>query len=129
MPVTPDHFAKLALKSRKRPAKALRLGRAACLITQAILFVGQIDHERSVSQEFRVLAKNGDHVGRLSRRLGLTRHEDPVKVEADLAAVLPEADRTFTSHALIWHGRRVCAARRPRCGECALAAVCPSAPV
>ena len=68
------------------------------------------------------------HVGRLSRRLGLSRHEDPVKVEADLAAVLPEADRTFTSHALIWHGRRVCAARRPRCEECALARVCPSAP-
>ena len=68
------------------------------------------------------------HVGRLARRLGLTAHEDPVKVEADLAAVLPEADRTFTSHALIWHGRRVCAARQPRCAECALADICPSAP-
>lgn len=68
------------------------------------------------------------HVGRLARRLGLTLHDDPVKVEADLAAVLPEADRTFTSHALIWHGRRVCAARRPRCAACSLADICPSAP-
>ena len=67
------------------------------------------------------------HVGRLARRLGLTLHDDPGKVEADLAAVLPEADRTFTSHALIWHGRRVCGARRPRCSACALAEICPSA--
>jgi endonuclease-3 len=68
------------------------------------------------------------HVGRLSRRLGFTRHEDPVKVESDLAAILPADEQTFTCHALIWHGRRVCAARRPRCGECALAPLCPSAP-
>jgi endonuclease-3 len=67
------------------------------------------------------------HVGRLSRRLGFTRHEDPVKVESDLAAILPADEQTFTCHALIWHGRRVCAARRPRCGECDLAPLCPSA--
>ncbi len=67
------------------------------------------------------------HVGRLSRRLGLTREDDPVKVERDLEKVLPPEDRTFTSHALIWHGRRVCQARKPRCGACVLADLCPSA--
>ena len=67
------------------------------------------------------------HVGRLSRRLGLTREDDPVKVERQLEEVLPEEDRTFTSHALIWHGRRVCQARKPRCEACVLDGACPSA--
>ena len=67
------------------------------------------------------------HVGRLSRRLGLTLEEDPVKVERDLEKVLPEGDRTFTGHALIWHGRRVCHARKPRCRDCAMSDFCPSA--
>jgi endonuclease-3 len=65
------------------------------------------------------------HVGRLSRRLGLTVHEDPVKVEFDLMAVVPETDWTLFSHRLILHGRRVCAARKPRCGVCALNPTCP----
>ena len=67
------------------------------------------------------------HVGRLSRRLGLSRHTDPVKVEVDLEKVLPEVDRTYTSHALIWHGRRICGARRPACETCNMASFCPSA--
>lgn len=67
------------------------------------------------------------HVGRLSRRLGLSRHTDPVKVEGDLEEVLPEADRTYTSHALIWHGRRICGARRPACEACSMIPFCPSA--
>ncbi len=67
------------------------------------------------------------HVGRLSRRLGLSRETDPVKVERDLARLLPEDDQTFTSHALIWHGRRICAARRPACETCRMRAFCPSA--
>jgi endonuclease-3 len=67
------------------------------------------------------------HVGRLSRRLGLSRHTDPVKVEGDLEKILPEAERTYTSHALIWHGRRICAARRPTCETCNMASFCPSA--
>ncbi|MFQ5670512.1 MAG: endonuclease III [Acidobacteriota bacterium] len=67
------------------------------------------------------------HVGRLSRRLGLTLNLDPVKVERDLEKVLPEADRTFTSHALIWHGRQVCQARKADCGACHLSRLCPSA--
>jgi endonuclease III len=65
------------------------------------------------------------HVGRLSRRLGLTVETDPVKVEADLDAIVPARDRGAFSLRLILHGRRVCMARRPRCDSCVLAAFCP----
>ncbi|MBK6880517.1 MAG: endonuclease III [Elusimicrobia bacterium] len=67
------------------------------------------------------------HVGRLSRRLGLTRHTDPVKIEKDLTKKIPTADWIWFSHALITHGRALCLARRPRCGDCPLRALCPSA--
>jgi endonuclease-3 len=67
------------------------------------------------------------HVGRLSRRLGLTREEDPVKVEQDLMALLPRDSWAEISHLLIFHGRQVCIARRPRCEECVLSDICPSA--
>jgi endonuclease-3 len=66
------------------------------------------------------------HVGRLSRRLGLTVETDPVKVEADLDALVPEAERGRLSLRLILHGRKVCVARRPRCPDCVLADFCPS---
>lgn len=66
------------------------------------------------------------HVGRLSRRLGLTTEEDPVKVEADLGALLPRSQWGDFSLRLILHGRRVCDAKRPRCWECSVFAVCPS---
>ncbi len=66
------------------------------------------------------------HVGRLSRRLGLTTEVDPVKVEADLGRVVPAAARGGFSLRLILHGRRVCVARSPRCGACELADFCPS---
>jgi endonuclease-3 len=69
------------------------------------------------------------HVARLSQRLGLTRHSDPVKIEQDLMALVPREDWTLWAHLLIDHGRKVCQARRPRCGECALAGDCPSADV
>jgi endonuclease-3 len=65
------------------------------------------------------------HVGRLGRRLGLTVHEDPVKVEFDLMAVVPRPDWTLFSHRLIFHGRRVCAARKPDCPGCAMNSFCP----
>ncbi|MBN9523093.1 endonuclease III [bacterium] len=65
------------------------------------------------------------HVGRLSRRLGWTRHTDPVKVERVLMKLWPQAKWTTASHELILHGRAVCDARKPRCGECALNALCP----
>jgi endonuclease III len=65
------------------------------------------------------------HVGRLSRRLGLTTETDPVKVETDLNAIVPAGDRGAFSLRLILHGRRICQARRPRCEECVLAHFCP----
>ena len=66
------------------------------------------------------------HVGRLSRRLSLTSNEDPVKVEHDLNAMLPAEEWGEFSLRLILHGRRVCDAKKPRCGECDLADICPS---
>ena len=66
------------------------------------------------------------HVGRLARRLGLTTEEDPVKVEHELNALVPAAERGRFSLRLILHGRRVCDARKPRCGACELADICPS---
>ena len=67
------------------------------------------------------------HVRRLSQRLGLSRNEDPVKIERDLQRVVPRADWGRFPHLLIWHGRRVCDARRPLCEECVLVDLCPSA--
>jgi endonuclease III len=67
------------------------------------------------------------HVGRLARRLRLTDQDDPVKVEHDLDALIPPDERGPLSLRLILHGRAVCSARRPRCSECFLADVCPSA--
>ena len=66
------------------------------------------------------------HVGRLARRLGFSKHDDPDKVEADLQKLFDPADWVFLHHGLILHGRRVCAARKPNCAGCGLAAVCPS---
>lgn len=67
------------------------------------------------------------HVTRLSRLLRLSRHSDPLKIERDLMALVPRTDWTLLSHLLIFHGRQVCIARRPRCGDCVLADLCPSA--
>jgi len=67
------------------------------------------------------------HVLRVGKRLGLLRSQDPVKAEAELCAQLPPRDWGLASHLLIWHGRRVCAARAPRCGGCLLRRSCPSA--
>jgi endonuclease-3 len=65
------------------------------------------------------------HVTRVANRLALTRSADPPRIESDLQALIPESAWTFTSHALIWHGRRVCAARRPACERCVLRPHCP----
>ncbi len=67
------------------------------------------------------------HVRRLSRRLGLTRHDDPKKIELDLMKLLPRQEWIDFSHRLIWHGRKVCSARAPNCAECPLSSCCPSA--
>ncbi|MHB1063687.1 MAG: endonuclease III [Georgenia sp.] len=66
------------------------------------------------------------HVGRLARRLGWTRETDAVKVESRLAELLPPQTWTMACHRLIFHGRRVCHSRRPACGACVLAGLCPS---
>ncbi len=67
------------------------------------------------------------HVQRLSRRFGLTKESDPVKVERALIPLFPRESWTMLSHLMIWHGRRTCDARKPKCGDCALADICPSA--
>jgi len=69
------------------------------------------------------------HVRRLSQRLGFTRQEDPVKIERDLIRLVLRKDWARFSHLLIWHGRRVCAARRPACEDCVIADLCPSSRV
>ncbi len=66
------------------------------------------------------------HFGRLSRRFGWTTDEDPVKVEHEVGALVPKAEWTMLSHRLIFHGRRVCHARKPACGACGIAPLCPS---
>jgi endonuclease-3 len=65
------------------------------------------------------------HVGRLSRRMGLTRHLDPVKVESALVRLIPKEDWTLVSHLLIAHGRKRCIARKPNCADCELRKLCP----
>jgi endonuclease-3 len=67
------------------------------------------------------------HVRRVSNRLGLTESQDPVKIEQDLMKVVPQEDRTIFSHLLIFHGRRICKARKPECPNCVLNDICPSA--
>jgi endonuclease-3 len=67
------------------------------------------------------------HVSRLSRLLRLSRNTDPERIERDLMTLFPQRDWALLSHLLIFHGRRTCVARRPRCGECVLVDLCPSA--
>jgi endonuclease-3 len=69
------------------------------------------------------------HVKRLSTLLGLTREKTPEKIERDLMALFPPERWTLLSHLLIWHGRRVCIARRPQCADCTLGRLCPSSTI
>jgi endonuclease-3 len=69
------------------------------------------------------------HVRRISQRLGLTRNHDPAKIEQDLQRLVPRADWARFPHLLIWHGRRICIAQRPRCELCSLSDLCPSSRV
>ncbi len=66
------------------------------------------------------------HFSRLARRFGWTTQTDPVKIEQEVGALIPRSEWTILSHRLIWHGRRVCQARRPACGACGIARLCPS---
>ena len=67
------------------------------------------------------------HAGRVARRLGLTKSEEPARVEADLCGLFPEAEWVALGHRLVLHGRYVCTARKPDCAHCPLAELCPSA--
>lgn len=69
------------------------------------------------------------HVSRLSQRLGLTKEKTPEKIERDLKELVPKKDWVMFSHWLIYHGRQVCNARKPKCGQCVLADLCPSFPI
>jgi endonuclease-3 len=64
------------------------------------------------------------HVKRLSQRIGLTKEKDPVKIEFELIALIPKKDWIDFSHELIWHGRRLCSARKPKCPQCPLRELC-----
>jgi endonuclease-3 len=66
------------------------------------------------------------HFGRLARRFGWTEQKNTDKIEADVAALFPEKDYTMLSHYVVWHGRRICHARKPACGACPVASLCPS---
>ena len=66
------------------------------------------------------------HIGRLSRRLGWTKNEDPVKIEQDLMRIIPQKDWLDLSHMLICHGRAICDAKKPLCEQCTISSVCPS---
>lgn len=67
------------------------------------------------------------HVRRISQRLGLTKQADPEKIEQDLMQLIPKRKWIAFSHQVIWHGRRICDAKRPKCGDCTLSDLCPSA--
>jgi endonuclease-3 len=126
----------------RQKAKAIR-GTMAMLLTE---FDGEVP--RTLDELVRlpgvgrktanvVAAELGDpqgivvdtHVRRLSQRLGLTKEEDPVKIERDLIKIVPREDWGRVPHLLIWHGRQVCVARLPRCEECVLTDLCPSSRV
>jgi endonuclease III len=66
------------------------------------------------------------HFGRLSHRFGWTQQDDPVKIEKEVGDLVPKSEWTMLSHRLIWHGRRVCHARKPACGACGIATLCPA---
>jgi endonuclease-3 len=66
------------------------------------------------------------HFARLAKRFGWTTSDDPVQIERDAGALIPRSEWTMLSHRLIWHGRRVCHARKPACGACGIAALCPA---
>jgi len=126
----------------RQKAKALR-GTAAMLLQE---FGGRVPHRLEdlvrlpgVARKTAnvVAAELGEpqgivvdtHVRRLSQRLGFTRQEDPVKIERDLVRLVPREDWGRFPHLLIWHGRRVCIARRPRCEDCVINDLCPSSRV
>jgi endonuclease-3 len=91
----------------------------------ANVVLGALSAEAHLADEDAGIAVD-THVKRLSRRFGFTKHDDPVKIEQDLMRLLPKEQWPQGSLAIILHGRRVCDARRPRCGDCIVEPLCPS---
>ena len=77
------------------------------------------------AQYAQIKSEVDEAMARVSHRLGLTAHADPVKIERDLMALVPKKDWTMFAHRMIFHGRQVCFARKPNCPECILREVCP----
>ena len=111
-----------------RAARAVRRGGAARLDELVKLpGVGRKTANVVLGNAFDVPGITVDtHFGRLTRRFRWTADTDPVKVEHEVAELIPKKDWTILSHRLIWHGRRICHSRRPACGVCPLARLCPS---
>ena len=123
---------------RAKTASLIALGQALCdryggevpgklkdLVT--LPGVGRKTANVVLGNAFGVPGITGDtHFARLAGRFGWTTQTDPVKIESDVAALFPRSEWTNLSHRLIWHGRRVCHARRPACGACSVAHWCPS---
>src|SRR6266849_4709661 len=126
--VTPELFAKYRTAEDYARARVPELEKA---IRRIGLFRGKARNLHAAMQ--RIAREHGGklplpvdtHVGRVSRRVGLTRQEDPDKVEAELSALLPPEQWGRAHQLLIWHGRRTCIARKPHCSRCVFAADCP----
>ncbi|HSR83762.1 MAG TPA: endonuclease III [Streptosporangiaceae bacterium] len=100
-------------------------GRLAELVTQP--GVGRKSANVVLGNAFGVPGITVDtHFGRLAQRFGWTQQSDPVKIEHEVGDLVPKAEWTMLSHRLIWHGRRVCHSRKPACGACRIAALCPA---
>jgi len=92
--------------------------------------MGRPEFAERFLREARAAVKiKNTHVARVSQRLGLTRETDPVRIEQDLMPLFPREDWALLSHLLIFHGRRICVARSPKCEICPLNDICPSSTV
>jgi endonuclease III len=129
--IIPTGFFRMKARSLKGAARAVleRFGGAIPARIEDLVTIPGVGRKTANVILGHVFGQPGmvvdTHVRRLSRRMGFTRNADPVKIEADLQTLIPPAQWTPFSMRLILHGRNVCAARRPRCGECTLAGDCP----
>lgn len=122
VPTTLAELVKLPGVGRKT-AFVVTGNACACEASRA----GDPNHGANVSNPFGVPGITVDtHFGRLARRFGWTTQEDPEKVEADVAEIFPKSEWTMLSHRVVFHGRRVCHSRKPACGACPIAPLCPS---
>jgi len=150
---TPSHMARAPLKALEKAVQSTGFFRNKAKNIKACCQTLMEEHEGEVPQEMdQLVALAGvgrktanvvlgnayglatgvvvdTHVGRLSRRLGLTKQKDPVKVEQDLMQLLPKKEWIVFSHRMIHHGRQICSARKPNCEECSMRKFCPQVDV